>query len=469
VAYINKVVLEFSFPPHEKNSALSKAKKIFYNIAIEKIDEILGAEDNNIFIEKLEVDIGFATEDDFAEKFSAGLLKAIPASFFRERNITETKFIATNEKENLSVDEMIFFLDHGYWQWRVQKENEQQIIKLLKNFFNKAELVSSLFKSISKHFEAVKRLHYLISNDKILQQQFFKTLLLIHPYLKEIKSFIEKIYLNVDEKNVGAAFIQNLYQRTSIDSPIEFKKFTIEFLEKSFIKENFSEELFASFKKIITVLKKEHIDTTEKIIPSLEKLLLQFDKLNETTIFEANKKENIPFFINEEESKIGIANAGLVLIHPYLPFLFKELEWIDNTQNFIDKTAQQKAVLFLQFLINNKNKQQEHLLVLNKILCGWPVEMPLKINHQFTVAEKKAGEEMLDSFIEHWTILKNTSRKGLIESFIKRKGLVQKTNSDFVVQVEKNSIDVLLDSLPFGIQTIKLPWNEYIIFTEWTF
>ncbi len=93
--------------------------------------------------------------------------------------------------------------------------------------------------------------------------------------------------------------------------------------------------------------------------------------------------------------------------------------------------------------------------------------MPIKAKHQFSAAEKKAGEEMLDSFIEHWTILKNTSHRGLIKSFILRNGLIQKAENNFLVQVEKSSIDILLDSLPFGIRTIKMPWNEYIVYTEW--
>jgi len=76
---------------------------------------------------------------------------------------------------------------------------------------------------------------------------------------------------------------------------------------------------------------------------------------------------------------------------------------------------------------------------------------------------------MLDSLIEHWSVLRNTSRNGLIKSFIERKGLVQKTDKNFSIQVEKSSIDILLESLPFGILTIKLPWNEYFIYTEWTY
>jgi uncharacterized protein YheU (UPF0270 family) len=177
-----------------------------------------------------------------------------------------------------------------------------------------------------------------------------------------------------------------------------------------------------------------------------------------------------PFFLPDDENKISILNAGLVLLHPYYPYLFNELGWLDEKKKFINKQSQQKAVLFLQFLVTGEKRAFEHLLVLNKILCGWPIELPLSIKkYTFTAEEKKAGEEMLDALIEHWSILRNTSRNGLIESFIKRKGLVQKGEKSFTLQVEKNSIDILLDSLPFGILVIKLPWNEYIINTEWTY
>ncbi len=134
---------------------------------------------------------------------------------------------------------------------------------------------------------------------------------------------------------------------------------------------------------------------------------------------------------------------------------------------FVNTKNQIKAVHFLQFIITNKSRNPEHLLVLNKILCGWPVHLPITLQCNFTKKEKDIVTDLIDSLKEHWIVMKNTSAAGLVESFIDRKGIIQSSESGFLLQVELKTIDVLLDSLPFGFQTIKLPWNDYTIHTEW--
>ena len=167
------------------------------------------------------------------------------------------------------------------------------------------------------------------------------------------------------------------------------------------------------------------------------------------------------------DEKIRISNAGLILFHPYLKFIFRELKWLKNDSEFSNKATQQKAILFLQYLVNGKSRQPEHELVLNKILCGYPVKMPVKVSCNFSAAEKEAGLDMVRSLMEHWSVMKSTSVAGYIESFIRRNGLVQITDSGYLLQVERKGFDILLDSLPFSINIIKLPWNERIIHTEW--
>ena len=98
-----------------------------------------------------------------------------------------------------------------------------------------------------------------------------------------------------------------------------------------------------------------------------------------------------------------------------------------------------------------------------------PVHLPLNGRCNFSGKEKQAVQDIIDSLREHWSILRNTSQEGLVVSFIERPGVIEKTRKDYLLRVEKNTIDILLESLPFGIQTIKLPWNEYIIHTEWAY
>lgn len=470
--HINKVILDFSFAEKEKESALQKAKKLFYDDALLHLDSAFDKTNNNIYIDKLEIDLGNVTEAEFAERFSAALSDVFLKSSFKTKynNIKMPAESVPAEKKSLLVDDVVFLLKNGYWQWHIQNKNEEEIIKLVTAFLQNNQLVFLLFDRIrTDDSVAVQRITWLFNQNKTLQKYFFEALLLLHPYLIEARLFFEKIYAKAidGDENFSEAFINKLYKNERLKTFTDFKILVSELIEENIIKsKKISRERQLLINKINKYLNSNENDA-DKLLSLLERMLSAKNIFITDT--EVDKSSTSLSFLNQQEDKISINNAGLILLHPYLQFVFFELGFINEAKQFISFKAQQKAVLFLQFLINGKYKHQEHLLVLNKILCGFPINMPVKIKHQFTAAEKKAGEEILDSFIEHWSVLRNTSRRGLIESFINRKGLIQKTGENFLVQVEKNSIDILLDSLPFGIRTIKLPWNEYIIYTEWAF
>ncbi|HTI61068.1 contractile injection system tape measure protein [Mucilaginibacter sp.] len=474
--HINRVLLHFSFAQEEKDTALLQTKKIFYDDTLPLINVIFDKTEKNIYIDKLEIDVGKITESEFPEKFSAALTEALSKLSFQTipQNKLEPKAgFSADENTGLLVEDLIFFLKSGYWPWYVQRKPEEEIRGMLIAFWERKELVFQLFSKISAdHAINIQRITYLAAGSKELKNTLYEAFLMIHPYLKEILLFFGKVYSKViaGEQYLNAAFINKLYRYKPLETPGDFKNFIAELLEKNLnnsIKLPLQVQQAAGSVK--QLLRQQDVIIKDKLLPLLEKLFSIGNKFYNAAE-SANPSNYTTFQPGAEEDKISITNAGLILLHPYLPFMFRELGWVDEGKNFIDQKAQQKAILFLQFLINGKSSQAEHLLVLNKILCGWPIDLPLDIKrYQFTEAEKKEGKEMLDSLIEHWSALKNTSRDGLINSFITRNGLLQKREDGFLVQVEKSSIDILIEFLPFGILTIKLPWNEYIIYTEWTY
>ena len=74
---------------------------------------------------------------------------------------------------------------------------------------------------------------------------------------------------------------------------------------------------------------------------------------------------------------------------------------------------------------------------------------------------------MLQSVLEYWTILKNTSIESLRESFLMRAGKLSFDGKEWLLQVEQKGYDVLLQNLPWNISMIKLPWMKYLLRTEW--
>ncbi|HRF39189.1 MAG TPA: contractile injection system tape measure protein, partial [Saprospiraceae bacterium] len=69
--------------------------------------------------------------------------------------------------------------------------------------------------------------------------------------------------------------------------------------------------------------------------------------------------------------------------------------------------------------------------------------------------------------IDNWGALGSTSPDGLRGNFLVRDGKLTRTDLGRLLQVEAQSYDLLLDRLPWGINMVKLPWMEDMLFVEW--
>ncbi|NEO28529.1 MAG: hypothetical protein F6K03_17040, partial [Kamptonema sp. SIO4C4] len=76
-------------------------------------------------------------------------------------------------------------------------------------------------------------------------------------------------------------------------------------------------------------------------------------------------------------------------------------------------------------------------------------------------------EQLLSAVIHNWSSLKNTSIAGFRKAFLQREGVLKPWYGSWLLQVERKSYDVLLARIPWGIQTIKLPWMNAVLSVEW--
>ena len=166
------------------------------------------------------------------------------------------------------------------------------------------------------------------------------------------------------------------------------------------------------------------------------------------------------------DAKAGIYTglAGLVLMHPFLPQLFRALGIADD-----DKLLQpDKAIYLLYFLATGRIDAKEYELVIPKMLCHFPLESVVESNSILAAAEQEEAIALLGAVIRHWEVLKNTGAEGLRETFLKRSGkLSLLDNGEWLLQVESNACDILLEQLPWGISMIKLPWMPEMLRVEW--
>ncbi len=74
---------------------------------------------------------------------------------------------------------------------------------------------------------------------------------------------------------------------------------------------------------------------------------------------------------------------------------------------------------------------------------------------------------LLKSAIQHWKILGKTSIDALRETFLKREGIIVFKDRNINLKVEQKGFDILVSKIPWSFQTIKLSWNDYIIYVDW--
>ena len=168
----------------------------------------------------------------------------------------------------------------------------------------------------------------------------------------------------------------------------------------------------------------------------------------------------------DERRGLYVENAGLVLLHPFLPQLFRALMIAGDDELL----RPGEALRLLHYLATGLEDAPEYDLVLPKILCGLQPASLAGEAAPFTDEEREESAALLAAVVRHWDALKNTGIDALRETFLKRNGkLTRWHDGGWLLQVESKSVDILLDSLPWGISMIRLPWMARMLRVEWRF
>lgn len=167
-----------------------------------------------------------------------------------------------------------------------------------------------------------------------------------------------------------------------------------------------------------------------------------------------------------EVEEVHIYNAGLVLLHPFLNLYFEELGFTQD-KAFVDERAQERAALLLQYLVNGETQAEEHELPFNKLLCGLDITTAIPAQIELTEQEIEESQSLLEQVVQHWTALKGTSVNGLRGTFLQKEGALTKDHNGWRLQIERATVDILIDRLPWGISIIRLPWLDEMIYVEW--
>jgi hypothetical protein len=167
-----------------------------------------------------------------------------------------------------------------------------------------------------------------------------------------------------------------------------------------------------------------------------------------------------------EADELYSDTAGLVLLWPFLGRFFKRLELITENR-FRDDAAVQRAVGLLQYLATEEAEPPEYRLPLAKVLCGLEPDAVFLLEPPLSGEEREEGGLLLSAVIEHAPILGKMSIAGFRGTFLLRRGILGQRDGAWLLRVERETYDIVLERFPWTIDWVKLPWMVAPLRVEW--
>jgi hypothetical protein len=163
---------------------------------------------------------------------------------------------------------------------------------------------------------------------------------------------------------------------------------------------------------------------------------------------------------------IYLNNAGLVLLHPFLPQLFTALNICEDRCI----VQPERGLQLLHFLCTGQTAAPEYDLALAKVLLNQPLEQTMATLEPLSDDDQQEAMALLAAVIGHWQALRDTSPDSLRGTFLLRAGKLSRRNDgDWQLLVEQQGFDILLNQLPWGIGMIKLPWMANMLWVDWSY
>jgi len=186
---------------------------------------------------------------------------------------------------------------------------------------------------------------------------------------------------------------------------------------------------------------------------------LRFSDLNQAT------DDTIDLRFSDSEAAY-IENAGLVILWPFLTQFFTNLDLVVDRQ-FKDESSRQRAVGLLHLLATGQADFPEFMLPLNKVLCGMPPETLFEFGDPVSDLEIDSCDALLEAVIAQATALREMTVMGLRGTFLLRRGVLRVEAGGWLLRVERETYDVVLDQFPWGWGWLRLPWMDAPLRVEW--
>ena len=496
---IKKQILELELSSKEGTFELqNQVSKIYHEKIVPLIDYYcsqLSSPDVINKINRLELDIGKININNLEQDLIQTVETQIKQQLTKKINSNQLSLSTSlrspfntdsNSQErshsNTSDLEMIgYFIQTGILPWWSKKLSKQELEKSFEQLIKTSpEQVTSLLNDFFKNENYLRRIIYHFSDSTLI-----KITNLFSPKLSQFVANYNKEILDIlsqldDFQRISLAKFR-FEQWRGIFLNFTFNQ-NIQFEVSQFIKENIL-HLATSFHidyiflvnniiQILDRLKKENQTTFKnqllETLSEIQERIEEIDTSRNNLLTRLQPRNHILDLGNRfnNADEIYINNSGLILLWPFFKRLFEKIELVQKN-SFTNTNSAQKAVLVLQYLVDSTTEIAESNLPLNKLLCGIDIFQPIETSLDITEAEIVECETLLAAAITKWAVLKNTSITGFRKTFLQREGILRIRHGSWLLQVERQTHDILLDKIPWSIKVIKLPWINRILYVEW--
>ncbi len=156
---------------------------------------------------------------------------------------------------------------------------------------------------------------------------------------------------------------------------------------------------------------------------------------------------------------VQVPHAGLVLLHPFLPRLFDACGIPMTGSGGCDETGLSRALSLLHWLATGTDEMHEFEWPLPMLLLGrHPDVRPTGAPVPPSAEDRAEAEALLDAVRDHWPALRGTGTGALRTQFLQRRGVLSSQGGHWCLRPDGQSFDLLLATLPWSLQWVRLPW-----------
>lgn len=220
----------------------------------------------------------------------------------------------------------------------------------------------------------------------------------------------------------------------------------------------------------------------KNLVNALEKRMAEQSSEAKTETVSAVKKSPTAAKNALEKEAIIAPNSGVVLLHPFLPQLFRTLNLLNKKYEWRSSEAQIKALFAIHYLGSKQTKNiTEDQLIMPKLLTGMAIDEELPNtpgSEGYSPFSTKDGalfltnlttemENVLEAIHENWRPMRNCTWPGLRADFLNRPGTLQLKNEQLILKIEPHTFDILLPHKNWGHSMVKFSWMDMVVYVEW--